>query len=478
MRAPENNPISFYTNLNDNEKLMNDVFNNDDTFVLRHIRAQDRTKCFIAYFDGMVNAAVVDMHIVKPVQNAEKIEGINYTLEKVVSTEQTKVETDVKNAFISMEMGDTLLFVDGSAAVLVCSTKGFKTRSIEEPDIEKYLRGPKEGFTESLMVNTTLLRRKLISADLKIEMYKPVENSGERFALCYLKGTVDTQILENVRKKVENIKISALLSSNHLEEHMSGRWNLFKTVGVTEKPDIVAAKLMEGRVAIICDGSPNVLTVPFIFLEYFQVGSDYYGNFWFGSIQRFLRIFGTFLSISVPAIYISLVCFHQELLPAELIISISAAREGVPLSSIFETFLMILTFELLRNAGIMMPKGLGEALSTVGGVVIGQAAVDARFISAPLVIIVAFTGLTELLIPKFKGPVFLMRIYLLLLASFVGIYGYIIGLFSIIIFLTSKESFGLPYMMYLDDLRLKNLKDTLVRAPIPLLRMRSVKPEK
>ena len=468
----------FSKNLSENEEYIRKVFAGDDTFVLRKIETRDNTPCFIAYFDGMVSAAVIDLHIVKPLQEAEVSSDIESLCGKTVSTEQAESERDVRKALLAMEAGDTLVFIEGSDAVLVCSTKGFKTRSIEEPDIEKYLRGPKEGFTESLMVNTTLIRRRILSPDLKIEMFTPVKNSGERFALCYLENSVDKKILSNIRMKLENLNLPLLLSSNHLEENLCRRWQLFKTMGVTEKPDVAAAKLMEGRVAVICEGSPNVLTAPFVFLEYFQTGSDYYGNFWYGSIQRVLRILGTFLSVSVPAIYISLVCFHQEMLPTELLISISASREGVPLSSVFETFLMLIAFELLRSAGIMMPKGIGDALSTVGGVVIGQAAVDARFISAPLVIMIAFTGLTEMLIPKLKGPVFISRIYLLLLSSFVGIYGYIIGILSIMVLLNSKESFGLPYMSYFDELRPANLKDTLVRAPLPLLRLHSIRPKK
>ncbi len=468
----------FFKNIEENEALMQQVFEKDDVFIQRQLRTKDRSRCFIAYFDGMVNAEIINLHIVKPIQEMERLEQLSDLLEKVISTEQAKIEEDTEKAFIAMEMGDTLLFVDGYAAVLVCSTKGYKTRSVEEPDIEKYLRGPKEGFTESLMVNTTLIRRKLLSPMLKIETYCPVEHTGERFALVYLADVVDQEILANVKKKLEKLQIPPFMSSNHLEERICPKWQLFKTVGVTEKPDIAAAKILEGRVAIICEGSPNVLTAPFIFLEYFQTGSDYYGNFWFGSIQRLLRILGTFLSASIPAVYVSLVCFHQEMLPTELLVSISAARESVPLSTVFEAFLMLIAFELLREAGIMMPKGIGDALSTVGGVVIGQAAVEARFISAPLVIMIAFTGLTELLIPKLKGPVFIIRLYLLTLASFVGIYGYLIGILSILALLVSKDSFGLPYTAYLDEISINNLKDTLVRAPIWMLRVRSVRQEK
>ncbi len=465
----------FFKNIEENEALLKQVFEGDDIFIQRRLRTKDMGRCFIAYFDGMVNAEIINLHIVTPVQAMEKLEPLSYFLEKVISTEQAEIEENPEKAFIAMEMGDTLVFADGCAAALVCSTKGYKTRSVEEPDIEKYLRGPKEGFTESLMVNTTLIRRKLLSPNLKIETYNPVEHTGKRFALVYLSDVVDSEILANIRKKVENLLLPSFLSSNHLEERICPKWQLFKTVGMTEKPDIAAAKILEGRVAIICEGSPNVLTAPFIFMEYFQTGSDYYGNFWFGSIQRMLRITGTFLSVSIPAVYISLVCFHQEMLPTELLVSISASREGVPLSTVFEAFLMLIAFELLREAGIMMPKGIGDALSTVGGVVIGQAAVDARFISAPLVIMIAFTGLTELLIPKLKGPVFIMRLYLLILSSFVGIYGYLIGVLSILALLVSKDSFGLPYTAYLDEISLENMKDTLVRAPMWMLRTRSVR---
>lgn len=456
--------------LEENEALLKRAFSGDDTFILRALRTRGGKALFIAYFDGMVDAQVIDLHIVRAVQALSRVESLEALLESTVSTEQAKIEHDPGKAFLSMEAGDTILCADGFAGALVLSTKGFKTRAVEEPDTEKYLRGPKEGFTESLMLNTTLLRRRLLTPKLRIEMHEPVSGAGVRYALCYLEDKAEPYCLSRLRKKLENLApLPALLSENDLEERISRPFSLFKTVGVTEKPDIAAAKLLEGRAVILCEGSPNALTAPFLFYEYFQAGTDYYGNFWFGSVLRLLRIFGTFLSIATPAIYISLICFHQEMLPTPLLLSIAKAREGVPFSPVFETFLMLIAFELLRDAGLMMPQGIGNALSTVGGVVIGQAAVDARFISAPLVIVIAFTGLTDLLIPKLKGPVFFMRLYLLALSALVGICGCILGAAGILALLVSMESFGIPYTSLLDTPSLGGGKDTIVRAPLWML---------
>ena len=460
----------FSSRLAENAKILKDAFRGDDAFVLRMLRMKDGAACFIAYFDGMVDAKSVDLAIVQPVQACRNGKDLTRIMERVVGTEQVRRTEKREDVLLALEAGDTALAVDGFDALLICSAKGFPLRAVEEPDTEKYLRGPKEGFTESLTVNTTLLRRRLLSPELKMEFYNPVEGSGTRFALCYLENVMDKALLARIRDRLSSVgHIPALQSSNHLEERLGKRWQLFKTVGVTEKPDIAAAKLLEGRCVIICDGSPNVLTAPFLFLEYFQSGGDYYGNFWFGSVMRILRMVGALLSVITPAVYISFVCFHQQLLPTELLLSMAAAREGVPLSSAFETFLLLIAFELLREAGIMMPQGIGNALSTVGGVVIGQAAVDARFISAPLVIVIAFTGLTDLMIPKMKGPIFFMRLYLLVLASMLGLFGCAAGIVSIFAVLAARRSFGFAYTAHLDAPRPENWKDSVLRAPMWML---------
>ncbi|MDF2568055.1 MAG: spore germination protein, partial [Oscillospiraceae bacterium] len=259
--------------------------------------------------------------------------------------------------------------------------------------------------------------------------------------------------------------IDALLDSNYIAEYIKDApYSPFKTVGISEKPDVIAGKLLEGRIAIIVDGSPVVLTVPFLIIENFQTADDYYLNFYFASIARILRILGFFLSISVPAVYVSLVTYHREMLPTPLALSIAQARQGVPLPTFVECFVMLLVFEIIRETGIRMPSNVGQALSVVGALVIGQAAVQAKFISAPMVIIVALTAITGLINQQIQGISILSRFALLCVSGIMGLYGYMFGIIILIIHLLGVRSFGVDYTSQMLAYNSQGMKDIYVRS--------------
>jgi len=246
----------------------------------------------------------------------------------------------------------------------------------------------------------------------------------------------------------------------------------FKSVGSTERPDVVAAKMLEGRIAIIVDGTPVAITAPHIFIEYFQVNEDYYINYYFSSINRVLRILCFILSISLPAVYISLTTFHQEMIPTPLIRSISAARQGVPFPTVVEVMLLLITFEILREAGTRMPTAIGNALSIVGALVLGQSAVEARLVSAPVVIIVAFTAIAGLALQRMSGAIIISRVIFIIFSSIIGLYGYIFGILGLLIHLFSLRSFGVPYMLTLMNLDPQDIKDTVIRSPLIYMKYR------
>ncbi|MCX7773968.1 MAG: spore germination protein, partial [Clostridia bacterium] len=245
------------------------------------------------------------------------------------------------------------------------------------------------------------------------------------------------------------------------------------TIGFTERPDVVAAKLLEGRIAVMVDGSPVVLTLPFLFHEYLQSSEDYYNSFYFTSINRLLRIIGLIITVSAPAVYVAILTYHQEIIPTPLLLSISAARQGIPFPTIIEVLLMLLFFEIMRETGIRMPTAIGQALSIVGALVLGQASVEAKFFSAPVVIVVALTGITGLILPKMKGAIITIRILLLIVSSFIGLYGYVFGITCVLLLLCSMRSFGVPYLMDLTSLNPEDMKDTAIRAPIWFMKSRS-----
>lgn len=257
-----------------------------------------------------------------------------------------------------------------------------------------------------------------------------------------------------------------MLDSNYIAEFIKDApYSPFKTIGSTERPDVVAAKLLEGRIALFLDGTPVVLTLPYLFIENFQSNDDYYLNYYYASISRLIRIFGFWLSISIPAIYVALTTFHQELLPVNLVQSISTARNGVPLPTVLEAILMVIVFEILRETGLRTPQGIGQALSIVGALVIGQAAVDARLISAPMIIIVALSGITGIMLPKIKGAIIYMRFGLLILSSIIGLYGYTLGILLMIIHLFTIRSFGIPILGSKEEGVMVMEEDLVIRAP-------------
>ncbi len=478
MRIDDIKKIEFDGTIEETEKILKDIFSKDDTFKLRSIISGDGKRRFcICFCDGMINQTLISENIVYPLKQCDEPDiGIERVAFEIITIDEVSVVSELSQAIQSMLYGDTLIFVEGSTSIVVASTKGYKMRGVQEPEGEKLVRGPREGFTESIMTNTSLIRRKLYTPDLKFDMHVVGQRSMQRYAVCYLDGLVNREVLRKVYKRLKDINIDAALDTNYLEELISdSRYSPFKTIGSTEKPDIAVAKLLEGKVLILLDGTPTVLTVPFLFLEYFQSGNDYYVNFFYGSITRILRIIGFALTISSPALYVAIIMYHHEILPINLLMSIASAREGVPFSTLLEILLMMLAYELLREAGVMMPNSIGDALSTVGGVVIGQAAVDAKIVSAPVVIVVALAGLTGLMIPKMKGPMILLRLFYIFMAAVLGIYGLSFGICVTMIYLIKLDSFGIPYMSYIVTASLSDMKDTLYRAPWKLMVYRPVR---
>lgn len=462
----------FSKSLEDNKKMVMDIFVNDGTLITRSFenRLDNLAKCCIFFVNGMVKNEIINENIIKPIINFPLSKEKKITLDTlqnyIIHSNEVKKAKDVRDAVNGIIRGDTILFLDSFEGALIINTLGWQTRAISEPEVEKVTRGPREGFNESLTTNLTLIRRKIQTTDLKFSFKTIGKTSQTKICLCYLDSIVDKSVLANINKRLDEIDIDGVLASGYITELIRDfRYSPFKTIGSTERPDAAAGKLLEGRIVIVVDGSPVVLTVPYIFIEYFQVSEDYYINFYFSSISRFLRILGFFISISVVPIFIAVIAFHQEMIPTSLAMSIAEARQGIPFPSIVEAFGLLVIFEILRETAARMPPNVGMTLGIVGALVIGQAAVEARFVSATMIIIVALSGITGLMIPKAKGASILLRTAFLLFASYLGLYGYIFGLIGLMIHLFTLNSFGVPYMSSLTSYNTQDLKDTVIRAP-------------
>lgn len=467
--------------LEDNIKMFKNIFNKDDMIKFREFETKDSLplKFCLIFVDGMINKAIINENIILPIVDFpikdidSDSEIIDILRNKIIVTSGAKKQKDVNELIGSCLYGNTILLVDGAREALLIDTKGWSTRAIKEPTGETIVRGPKEGFNESVMINLTLIRRKIRSTDLKFKFREIGVRTKTKVCVCYIEGVANDKIVKEVDKRLNDIDIDGILDSGYIEELIKDSpLSPFTTVGNTERPDVVAGNLLEGRIALVVDGTPHVLTVPHLFIEYFQANDDYYNNFIYATLNRLVRGFGFFLSTSVPAIYVALTTFHQEMIPTPLLLSISAAREGVPFPTIVEALFMLLAFEILRESGIRLPKPIGSTISFVGALILGQAAVDAKFVSAPIVIITALTGISNFLIPKMIGALIVVRLTFILLSAFLGLYGYIFGVIGLFIHLMAMRSFGIPYMLDIGALNMQDIKDTTIRAPWWIMHLR------
>ncbi len=460
------------------EAIFDTIFANDAIMRKRRIKMRaGGIECLLVYMDGMVNNEIINDSVVRPLVTVDaKYSGgerAEFVREQILFANDANRADNVADMLRAVLYGDTLLVIDGTATALALNTKGWRTRGISEPEDERVLQGPREGFDEAAMFNVAMIRRKLLTPDFCVEMARVGRRTDTLVFICYLGSLVDKRVLKELKKRMSAIDIDGVLDVNYIAEQVRDhRRSFFKTTGTTERPDIVAARLLEGRVAVVVDGTPVVLTVPYLFSENFQSDEDYYLNYLVSSVGRVLRYVCFFIAVSVPAVFVALTTYHQQLLPTTFALSIAQLRGGVPLSSVAESLILILVFEILKETGVRMPQSLGHALSIVGGLVVGQAAVEARIISAPMLIIVALSGIAGLMVPRLKGVVFYLRIALVLSVAVAGLYGYLALASIFVTRVFSLKSFGVDYTVSLENPVAQNLKDAFWRAPWTVMRRR------
>lgn len=468
-RVTDYEKLTLSGNITEDIGLFRQIFVRDDILRIRNLKVGNSDcDCALLYMDGMVNIEILGESIVRPIVNArcETAPTADFLSKNILFASDVAKAQRLSDMLRGIMYGDTVLLLEGSSTALVINTKGWRTRGISEPQNERVLTGPREGFDEAAMLNLAMIRRRLLTPDLCIEMLRVGRRSDTLVFVCYLGSLASPDTVKELKSRISKIDIDGILDSNYIAEHIRDhKGSLLKTTGSTERPDVVAARLLEGRVALVVDGTPVVLTLPYLFGESFQSDEDYYLNFTVASIGRALRWFCFFAAVSAPAIFVALITFHPGLLPTHLAYAVAELRAGVPMSSITECLALILMFEVLKEAGLRMPQNSGHALSIVGGLVVGQAAVEARIISAPMLIAVAFSGIAGLLVPRLQGAVFYLRVILSAAAALLGLY----GLFSVsLIFvmrILSMESFGVDYTLGLKNPNRQSLKDTVIRAP-------------
>ncbi|TKI57508.1 spore germination protein [Brevibacillus antibioticus] len=476
----------FHCSLDENlEKVKKELGNSTD-LVTRQVRlkAVDQIVVGILYTEGLVDKNMISSLMESLMLHAKKAhipaeaecEERSLILMKDFLLTIGGVEEvyDFDHLYDAILTGDTVILVDGYSNGFIANTKQWEDRGVQETSVQTVVRGSREAFSENLRTNTALVRRRINNRNLWLETVQIGDMTQTKVAMMYIKGVVQDSVVAEVKERLGKIEIDGILESGNIEEMIQDHtFTPFPTIYNTERPDSVAAGLLEGRVAILVDGTPIVLLVPAVFVQFFQSPEDYYMRADFG-ILRILRFISFFIALLGPSIYVAITTFHQEMLQTNLLMSIAAQREGVPFPAAVEALLMEFTFEMLREAGVRMPRAVGSAISIVGALVLGEAAVQAGLVSPATVIVVSITAITSFVFPSFSMsiPIRLLRFGLIALAASFGFIGIFVGMIALCIHLCTLRSFGVPYMAPLAPVNLSDQKDTLLRIPIWMMHTR------
>ena len=390
--------------------------------------------------------------------NKEKISEAFLSPEKISLTDTDDIVDQVLSGFAAA-------IFDGIDTAFSFGLIKFEKRAITEPPTSAVIKGPREGFVESLPVNISLMRRRIKSSHLQFENLVIGKFSKTAVAICYIDGIADKKLVEQLKKKISEINIDAVLDSSYIAKFLGEhKTSIFKQVGNTEKPDILTAKILEGRVAVMVDGSPIVITVPYLLMEDFQSPGDYYNSSYSATIARIIRLFSVVLSTLLPAFFVAAELFHLQLIPLSFLLTIVSSIKGIPLSPSFEMFFTLMIFEILNEASVRMPKYVGMVVSIVGGLVLGETAVSAGIISAPTLMIVALSGICLYTVPELEQTFSLIRLLFLLVAGSFGGYGLILAMAGTLIYLVSFENYSTPLFAPFSPLIASDLKDGIYKG--------------
>lgn len=466
-----------YTSLSKNLQTIKHALGHSNDLMIREIiiDSLDHYTLAVISIDGLADKMMIaDDTIDKLTAHIEEEQQIDIaTIQQYIGNAYLTVG-DIANIehfttlYRAIFNGETVILLDGFAAGIATNTKNVKDRAVTEPSTESVIRGPKEAFTETLRTNTALIRRKIKSPNLWIKSRVIGDVTQTNIAIMYINGIANDKIVAEVLARLDRIQTDSILESGYIEDYIQDeKKSIFPTVYNSERPDVIAAELLEGKVAILVDGTPFVLVVPALFTSFLQSAEDYYQHWFISTLIRILRFFGISLALVAPSLYVAITTFHQEMLPTPMLISIASQREGVPFPAVVEALIMEVAFEILREAGLRMPRTIGPAVSIVGTLVIGQAAVDAGVVSAVMVIIVALTAICSFLFPAYglSNTIRVLRFPLMIVAAMFGLFGVMFGIMLIILHLCSIRTFGVPYLSPFAPFITKDQKDAFLLFP-------------
>ncbi|MFY2248761.1 spore germination protein [Priestia megaterium] len=470
-----------YDDVNKNiERLLNELGNSSDvSFRMVESPHQNTLKAAVIHLDGLADENIINENIMTPLiqwfkesNQVVTVEEIEEQIPQMLTVSQLTIKENWHEFVSAVLTGDTVILMNGSSKIFIGNTKKLQSRAVTEPTSQTVVRGPKDSFTENLRTNTSLIRARIQDSNLRLDSMKIGSVTHTDIGIMYIQGNADERIVEEIKERLKGIEVDGILESNYIEEFIrDDRTTIFPLLLNTERPDAVVGNLLEGRIAIIVQGTPFVLIAPAIFSQFFQSPEDYYQNYYIASFLRILRFGSFFLSMYASAIYLALITHHQGLIPNTLMVSLMAQRERVPFPAIVEIVVMELAFEMLREAGIRMPRAIGPAVSIVGALILGQAAVEAGFVSAAVVIIVAISAISNFTLPSTSivNAARGFRFILILISAFIGLYGILLMTLCIWLHISSLRSFGVPYFSPFAPFDFKEQKDTLARFSLPSL---------
>ena len=443
-----------------------------------------KTECFIAYVEVAVGNMLLENSVLGKLLNTlwempeEQI--LTYLKENSFGiSDVTEYET-MEDAATGMLTGDAIFFIDGFDRALKIKDKGYPNMGVKETQSEKVIRGSNEGFAESIKVNTALIRKRLRTPKVKVRETFAGRRSYTNVDLVYMEDLVRPELLETIEGRLSEFEIDAIGDSGIIEQLTEGSWiSPFPQFQTTGRPDRAAMAILEGRIVLLTDNSPVALILPAGYNSFIQTSDDYYSRWEIASFTRMLRYIASFLAMTLPGLYLAVTNFHTQILPTDLMLSFAAARQGVPFPAVVEILIMELAFELLREAGVRLPGTLGSTIGIVGGLIIGQAAVDANIVSPIVVIVVALTALCSFAVPneEFATAFRILKFGFIFLSAWLGFFGFLLSLLTVLIHLSHLESFGIPYLMPFvgpDLNQYDDERDTLLRLPLARLKRRPI----
>lgn len=453
-------------------QIKNLIGNNSELIIKSFIIGKnDCFKGAIIYINGFANNDMIDrdilnplmLHIQEDLTNVSNIE--NYLCEKYIAVSNVQVETNINNAVNGIKRGKTAILVEGSYDFIVADTTGGEYRSITEPINELSVRGPREGFIENLQTNISILSRKLKDQNLATEKFTLGRRNQSDLVLMYIDDIVDKNLLKRIKDKINAIDVDAVAGASFIEQLIEEHpYSIFPQFFGTERPDVIQSKLLEGKIAFLLQGTSYVISFPATLPEFFQTPEDYYMRTIVSSFSRIIRLMAIFIAITLPSIYLTLIKFNTELIPVEFVESLVQSRKGIALTPFMSMLAMNLTIEFLREGGLRLPGKIGQTLSVVGGIIIGDAALKAKMVDSTTLLVIGITTVATFLIPYYHMALSIRLITypMLLLSNFIGVLGIVLGWFFLLAYLSAFENFGVPYLsFYLSD-----MKDIFIRSPL------------